>query len=57
MTFLCIHGYMRSECTMCTSISDAMEEFDMLPELDSSEYLYDYYLDLDEKALRDEEDN
>lgn len=56
MAYLCTHGYILGNCDTCAEFQDELEF--MIEELDDSEhdeYLYDHYLDLDERALREEE--
>lgn len=57
--YVCNHGELFMLCAICTDVMRAMDE--MMPESweDDSyiEYMYDHYLDLDEKLLRESEDN
>jgi len=55
--FVCEHGDLFMYCSTCSDVQRAMEEYMILPEADNiaEEYLYDYYLDLDERLLREEE--
>ncbi len=58
MKYLCIHGYIRPDCTVCTEIEEAVNEF-MVPEEYETydDFLYDAYLELDEKLLSESEEN
>lgn len=60
MTYICSHGFLKADCATCVAFEEGLSEFDWdILEADESanEYLYDYYLDLDEKALRESEEN
>ncbi len=58
MNYLCPHGYLRADCNMCVKIAELMEENMGVPQDDTvEEYLYDYYLDQDERLLREQEES
>ncbi len=57
MNYLCPHGYLRADCNMCMKIAELIEENMPVPEDAAPEYLYDYYLDQDERLLREQEES
>jgi len=59
MSYLCKHGYMFSSCQTCVAIEEAVEEFLMAPPETTVEddYMYDVYLEMDERRLSETEEN
>lgn len=58
MSYLCVHGYIYSRCDVCTEIDRAVEEYLKEPvEVPDNEWMYDLYLEMDEKMIRESEDN
>lgn len=56
MGYLCTHGEILSSCSICVEFEDELEF--MLEEMDiqdTRDYIYDYYLDQDERSLREED--
>ncbi len=55
--YICTHGHIKADCTVCVAIDEAVSEY-MLPNSESSdaEYAYDFFLDLDERLLRESEE-
>ena len=51
--FLCNHGYFRSNCETCSFVDESVEDISLLDE--SDDWLYDFYLDRDERQMREEE--
>ena len=58
MRYLCIHGYVFMCCDICSEESDLLLTMQLEQEADESyiEYMYDYYLDQDERLLREQEE-
>jgi hypothetical protein len=64
---MCPHGQLYASCYICREVKKSEEEYMELNDLlieDDNEYdmeldeqLYDYYLDLDERLLREQEDS
>jgi len=50
MSFICMHGHYYSRCEICSEIPEETEE---MGEEESDDFVYDYYLNLDEKKYRD----
>lgn len=58
MGFLCNHGYFRGDCLECSEYRDEMETLSFLDEeSDWYDYLQDYYLERDERELRNDEEH
>ncbi len=58
MSYLCVHGYIFSRCNTCMEIENAVEEFLFKEEVSPDDnWLYDMYLEMDEKMIRESEDN
>jgi len=58
--YMCSHGDLFMYCSICMDVQKAMEEYIVIPEesaTSAQEYLYDYYLDLDEREMREQEDS
>lgn len=58
--YMCEHGHLYMSCPICSEITRAQSEFDAVIEEDShqlNDYLYDYYLDKDEREMREQEDS
>jgi len=58
MGYICTHGLLYAQCYDCAQITEAIERQGyVLIEDDYPEDMYDYWLDQDERSLREEEDN
>lgn len=57
--YICNHGDLYMSCPVCSEVTKLMDE--MMPEPweddEYMEYMYDYYLDKDERLLRESEEN
>jgi hypothetical protein len=58
MKYLCIHGYVFMSCDICSEETEMLQSMELEQNADDSytEYLYDHYLDLDERLLREQEE-
>ena len=58
MRYLCIHGYVFMSCDICSEETEMLLSMELEQEADESymEYMYDYYLDQDERLLREQEE-
>jgi len=55
--YMCEHGHLYASCPICSEIMKAMSDYLMEDSWDTDDYLYDHYLDLDERLLREQEEN
>jgi hypothetical protein len=57
-SYICSHGELFARCYICSEINKAMEDYLKDEEWNAErEYLYDYYLHLDEREMRQKEEN
>jgi len=58
MGYICPHGLLYAQCYECATITEAIEQKGyVLLEEDRPEDMYDYWLDQDERNLRDDEED
>ena len=63
MKYICTHGYVYMSCDICSEMVENLQRLELFgassDELTEAfgEDMYDYYLDLDERSMREMEEN